>query len=201
MNDALDVRPVTPQRWADLERLFAEHGAYGGCWCMWWRLSRSQFRRNAGEDNRRGLKAIVDSGQVPGLLAYADGEPAAWCSIGPRESYPALERSRTLKKVDAQPVWSIVCFFVAKPFRRQGLMARMLRAAADYAARNGARIVEGYPVEPGQAGLRSYEGYTGVVSAYREVGFVEVARRSQHQPVMRYYVAGISRQGPVQAKG
>lgn len=154
---------------------------------MWWRLSRSEFRRNTGEDNRRGLKAIVDSGQVPGLLAYADGEPAAWCSIGPRESYPALERSRTLKKVDAQPVWSIVCFFVAKPFRRQGLMARMLRAAADYAAQSGARIVEGYPVEPGQAGLRGYEGYTGVVSAYREAGFVEVARRTRNQPVMRYF--------------
>lgn len=188
MNAALHIHPLTPERWRDLETLFGEHGAYGGCWCMWWRLARSQFQKQVGEENRLALKAIVDSGQVPGLLAYAGDEPVAWCSVGPRETYPALERSRRLMRIDDQPVWSIVCFFVAKPFRRQGLMARLLEAAVEYAAEHGARIVEGYPVEPGKVGLRSYESYTGVVSAFRQAGFVEVLRRTQDQPIMRFFI-------------
>lgn len=183
----LEYHPVTPERWPDLERLFGERGAYGGCWCMWWRLTRSQFGKNTGEENKRALKAIVDSRQIPGLLAYASGEPIAWCSLGPRETYPALERSRTLKRVDDQPVWSVVCFFVAKPFRGQGLMASLLRSAVEYAREHGARIVEGYPVEPTKP-LSGYSGYTGVVSAFRNAGFVEVLRRSRGKPIMRYFV-------------
>jgi GNAT superfamily N-acetyltransferase len=153
---------------------------------MWWRLTRSQFAQQRGQKNKEALKAIVDSGQIPGLLAYADGEPIAWCSIGPRETYPALERSRTLKRVDDKPVWSIVCFFVAEPFRRRGLMVPFLKAAVAYAKEHGARIVEGYPAEPTKTSSGT-SGYMGVVSAFRKVGFVEVLRRSETRPIMRYF--------------
>lgn len=185
----LEYHPVTPERWADLERLFGRHGAGGGCWCMWWRLTRSQFARQAGEGNRLALKAIVDSGEVPGLLAYADGEPVAWCSLGPRENFEALERSRALKRVDDRPVWSIVCFFVARPFRRRGLMAPFLAAALEYARGHGATIVEGYPIEP-EKRLSGSSGYMGVVSTYRKAGFVEAARTAAGRPVMRYFLEG-----------
>lgn len=182
----LEFYPLTPERWPDLEKLFGEHGAGGGCWCMWWRLTRSQFWQQRGQKNKEALKAIVDSGQVPGILAYADGEPIAWCSVGPRETYPALERSRTLKRVDDKPVWSIVCFYVAKPFRRRGLMVPFLTAAIAYAKEHGASIVEGYPVELVKASSWS-SGYMGVVPAFRKVGFVEVLRRSESRPIMRYF--------------
>ncbi|MFH0931574.1 MAG: GNAT family N-acetyltransferase, partial [Candidatus Zixiibacteriota bacterium] len=114
----LKFNTVTPKRWKDLENLFGERGACGGCWCMWWRLSRSQFNKQKGEGNRKALKKIVDSGEIPGILAYADGKPIGWCSVAPREGFPVLERSRILKRIDEKPVWSVVCFFVAKPFRR-----------------------------------------------------------------------------------
>lgn len=185
---ALGFYPLTSERWHDLEALFGEHGAYGGCWCMWWRLTRSQFEKQKGERNKKALKAIADSGQIPGLLAYANGEPIAWCSVGPREAYPALERSRMLRRIDDEPVWSIVCFFVAKPFRCQGLMVQLLRAAVDYARERGAKIVEGYPVEPKGTKLSGSEGFTGVVSAFRKAGFVEVLRRSENRPIMRYFI-------------
>jgi GNAT superfamily N-acetyltransferase len=186
----LAFHPVTPERWPDLEALFGERGAYGGCWCMWFRVTRSQFQQQTGEGNRRALKGIVDSGEVPGLLAYAGGEPAGWCSVAPRDVFPSLDRSRTLKRVDDRPVWSIVCFFVAKPFRGKGVMASLLRAAVDYAAEHGARIVEGYPVEPGDGGIDAASAFTGVVAAFRDAGFVEVVRRSEKRPIMRYAVRG-----------
>src|SRR5712692_126417 len=142
----LEFHPVTPERWYDLETLFGKNGAYANCWCMWWRLKRSEFDKQTGQKKKEALKAIVDAGDVPGILAFANGQPIAWCSVAPREDFSALERSTTLKRVDDKPVWSIVCFFVAKPYRRQGLMVKFLRAAIDYAKANGAKIIEGYPV-------------------------------------------------------
>jgi len=188
----LVVHPVTPERWRDLENLFGERGAYGGCWCMWWRLRRSEFNRQTGQERKCGMKSIVDSGEIPGLLAYADGEPVAWCSVAPRERFGGLERSRTLKRVDEQPVWSVVCFFVAEPFRGQGLMVRLLRAAVDYAGSQGAKIVEGYPLEADRLMPGGTKAYVGVASAFRRAGFAEVLRRSPRQSIMRYFIEGES---------
>jgi GNAT superfamily N-acetyltransferase len=184
----LEFHPVTPERWHDLETLFGKNGAYGGCWCMWWRVPRSEFGKQGNQGNKTALKATVDSGEIPGLLAYATGQPVAWCSVAPREAFPSLERSRTLKRVDDLPVWSIVCFYVAKPYRRKGLMAELLRAAIDYARQHGAKIVEGYPIEPKHDDSPPVSTFTGIFSAFQEVGFVEVARRSEKRPIMRYFV-------------
>ncbi|RPI22724.1 MAG: GNAT family N-acetyltransferase [Chloroflexota bacterium] len=184
----LQIHPLTPGRWQDLEALFGPRGAYGGCWCMWWRLTRSQFDQNRGENNRTALKEIVDSGRPPGLLAYLDGKPVAWCALAPREDYSALERSRVLKPVDDQPVWSITCFYVAKSYRRKGLTVSLLKAAVEYAASLGAAIVEGYPTEPRKESAADPYVYTGLASAFRKAGFVEVLRRSETRPIMRYQV-------------
>lgn len=155
---------------------------------MWWRLKRAEFSKNGNKGNKRAMKRLIDSGEIPGILAYADGEPVAWCSVGPRETYPPLQRSPTLKQVDEQPVWSIVCFYIAKPYRGQGMMTRLLLAAVDYAKKNGAKVVEGYPQEFGQKTLHGYAGFMGLVSTFRRAGFKEVLRRTKYQPVMRYYI-------------
>lgn len=186
----VEVRPLTPERWPDLEQLFGPKGAYGGCWCMWFRLRRREFGRNEGADNKAGLKALVDSGTPPGLIAYVDGEPAGWCSLDPREKFAHLEHSRQFKRVDNQPVWSIVCFVIGERFRRQGLMLRLLEEAVSCAAQRGAGIIEAYPVEPvePEGRLTGTAGYTGIASAFRRAGFIEVARAANGRPVMRYYV-------------
>lgn len=185
----LEFHPVTPDRWWDLERLFGKRGASAGCWCMWWRLTASEFRERKGEGTRRAMKGLVESGEVPGILAYADGEPVGWCAVAPRDRLPRLDRSRVLKRVDDAPVWSIACFFVARPFRRTGLSERLLRAAVAYAEGQGAEIVEGYPIEPKKAPYPAMAAWTGFASAFRKAGFEEVARRSETRPIMRYVVA------------
>jgi GNAT superfamily N-acetyltransferase len=184
----LEFYPLTPPRWKDLEALFGERGACGGCWCMWWRLKRSEFKKQKGEGNRKAMKKIVDSGEAPGLLAYMNGRSVAWCSVAPREAFSALERSRILKRVDDKPVWSVVCFFVAKPFRRKGITMKLLRAAVEYAKKQGARIVEGYPVEPKKPKMPDLFAYHGLASTFRKAGFVEVIRRSETRPIMRYFI-------------
>ncbi len=186
--EALVFRPVTPSRWSDMEELFGERGACSGCWCMWWRLARSEFNRRTGSQRKQMLKRLVENDTVPGILAYFDGQPIGWCSIAPREQYKALEQSRTLRRIDNQPVWSVVCFFMAKPFRRKGLMRRLLRAATEYAASHGARIVEGYPVNARDVTLAGSEGFTGLIPAFRDVGFEEVARPSERVSIMRFSI-------------
>jgi len=155
---------------------------------MWWRLQRSEFERQKGEGNRQAIKRIVGSGEVPWIHAYANNQAVAWCSVAPREAYPTLERSRTLKRVDDKPVWSIVCFFIAKPFRGKGIALKLLRAAIEHVDKHGGKIVEGYPVEPKGGRMPDAFAYTGLASTFRKAGFVEVARRSERRPIMRYVI-------------
>jgi GNAT superfamily N-acetyltransferase len=155
---------------------------------MWWRLTRAQFNAAKGDGNKQALQRLVESGEVPGLLAYVDDQPVGWCAIAPRGHYPVLERSRILKRVDDQPVWSIVCFFVSRPFRSKGVTTALLRAAVAYAKQQGATVVEGYPVEPKAGRTADVFVYTGVASTFLKAGFVEVLRRSETRPIMRYEI-------------
>jgi GNAT superfamily N-acetyltransferase len=155
---------------------------------MWWRLPRSEFDRQKGEGNREAFRSVVFGGEPPGLLAYIDGQPVGWCALAPREQYGALERSRILKRVDERPVWSVTCFFVAKEHRRKGVTSRLLHAAVECAAEQGAQIVEGYPVEPKSADAPPVFIFTGIASSFREAGFSEAARRSETRPIMRYQI-------------
>ena len=181
----MEFRPLTPERFPDLEALFGERGACGGCWCMSWRLERAAFERGKGAGNRRALKRIVESGEVPGILAYVEGAPVGWCAVAPRERFPRLARSRVLAPVDDQPVWSIVCFFVAKPYRRRGISSKLIEAATELARGQGARVVEGYPVVAQKGVLPDPFVWTGLPSAFERAGFREVLRRSATRPIMR----------------
>lgn len=180
-----EVKPVTPETWGDFERLFGKRGAYGGCWCMWFRKAGKEWESARGAENKAEMCGLVDGGEVPGLLAYVDAEPAGWVSVEPREVFPRLERSRVAKRVDDAAVWSIVCFYVGKAFRGQGLMRRLLDAAVQHAAASGATMIEAYPKDL-EDGLVSVDaGYVGLLPVFEAAGFVEVARRVKGRPVVR----------------
>lgn len=184
----MTFRPLTAETWPDFEALFGKNGACGGCWCMWWRMTRAEFGAQKGAGNKAAMRALVEAGHVPGILAYADGRAVGWCSVAPREEFSALERSRILKRVDGTPVWSIVCFFVEKSHRRQGVTIRLIRAAVEYAQSRGAKTVEAYPVEPREEKMPDPFAFTGLASAFRQAGFAEVERRSETRPIMRYEI-------------
>ena len=188
-NSEFEFHPASPARWADLEKLFGKQGACAGCWCMFWRVPRKQFDAGKGAKNRSAFKKLVDKSPVPpGVLAYWDGEPVGWCAVAPREHYVGLANSRILKPVDDQPVWSISCLFISRDQRRKGLSAALLRAAAKFAASHGARIVEGYPVEP-NARMADAFLWHGVASSFKAAGFEEVLRRSETRPILRRAVS------------
>jgi GNAT superfamily N-acetyltransferase len=188
-----EVLPASAERWGDVETLFGSNGASAGCWCMFWRLDRADYKKLQGEGNKAVLRDMVTRNEVPGILAYDSGKAVGWCSIGPREGYTALENSQTLKRIDDQQVWSVVCFYVARSHRRRQVMAALLHGAVAYARQHGARIIEGYPIDLQSPKLQGKKltgcgGYMGIASAFRDEGFVEVAHASETQLIMRYYV-------------
>jgi GNAT superfamily N-acetyltransferase len=152
---------------------------------MWWRIKRSDFERRKGDGNRRAMRALMKAGEVPGVLAYTDDRPVGWCSVAPRSAYPVLGRSRILKPLDDKPVWSIVCLFVHKDYRDRGVSVKLLEAAVDYARGQGAKVVEGYPVEPKKDRMPAVFAFTGLATAFLHAGFTERARRSPTRPIMR----------------
>lgn len=182
----VEIHPLTPDRWRDIETLFNTSAVTRGCWCMWFRLPTADFRANEGERNREAMRRIVDESDVPpGLLAYVDGEAAGWCAVAPREEYSRVLRSNTVKPIDDQPAWSIVCFFVASKARGRGVSKRLLQAAVELAANHGAKMVEAYPIDPAAGRVTPDEAYYGVASAFAAAGFKEVARRHPKRPIMR----------------
>ncbi len=153
---------------------------------MFWRLPRKQFESQKGEMNRLAMKAIVDSGEVPGILGYDGAKAVGWCSVAPRGSFPALARSRILKPVDDEPCWSVSCLFIDKRYRKKGVSTELLKEACRYAKSRGAELIEGYPVQPvpGEKIPPAF-AWTGISSAFAAAGFEEVARRSPKRPIMR----------------
>ena len=182
----IEIAPLTPDRWGDLEALFGPRGACGGCWCMYFRLTSGEYAKGSGAGNRRAFRSLVKRGEEPGLLAYADGVPVGWCAYAPRDRYPRLAGSRVLAPIDDKPVWSVTCFYVARGWRRKGITVALLRAAAARAAERGAKMLEGYPIAPkrGTEAVPAF-AWTGLVGGFEKAGFTEAARRSATRPIMR----------------
>ena len=180
-----DIQPLTPERWDDLVDLFGPNGAYSGCWCMWFRVRAAEFDANVGDRNRDALAAIVDEGRVPGLIGYRDGVPVGWVSLAPREEFGRIERSPILKRVDDQPVWSIVCFFVRKGHRGSGVSRALLDGALAFAREHGATIAEGYPVDTAGERKQNAAMYHGSLSLFEDAGFEVAIRRKESRPIVR----------------
>lgn len=189
-NEALNIEiyPLTINRWTDFQALFGEKGACGGCWCMSWRLKKSDFERQKGIENKNAMEKLVEENQFIGVLAYIDGKPMGWCAVAPRDVYVRLENSRVLKRIDSQPVWSITCLYIEKSYRRQGLSTELIKGAINYCKLNGVKIIEAYPVIPYSNKVPDPFIWTGTPSAFEEAGFVVAERRSKWKPMMRYYL-------------
>jgi GNAT superfamily N-acetyltransferase len=158
---------------------------------MFWRLPRKQFELQKGAGNKRAMKSLVDSGEVPGIMAYHHWQAIGWCAIAPRTSYPALLRSRILQRIDDRPCWSVACLFIDKSHRKKGVSIELLRAATAYAKSQGAELVEGYPVEPrSEKDIPPAFAWTGIPKAFLRAGFKEAARRSPTRPIMRLELKG-----------
>jgi GNAT superfamily N-acetyltransferase len=147
---------------------------------MVWRARGAEAKDTKGSGRKVAIKTLVDDGVPIGLLGYIDGDPIAWCSIAPRSTYrPLGGEDEPSEKAGEE--WSLVCFFVRREFRGQGVTEQLIEAAADYARRNGATVLEAYPVDPGSPSYR----FMGYVPTFEAAGFEEIGRAGTRRHVMR----------------
>jgi GNAT superfamily N-acetyltransferase len=177
--------PLSEARWPDLAALFSQGGDPRTCWCAFWRLRGKDWSFSSSDRNRELLRSLAGRDPAPGLVAYADGDAVGWVSLGPRADFERLEHSRVRPRLDDVPVWSIVCFVVARTARRRGLTRALLDAAVDYARAHGAPALEAYPVDPGGGRIPSANGYTGLLSVFEASGFEVVREIDSPQATVR----------------
>src|SRR6185503_5864382 len=178
----LEIRPLTPDLWPDLEDLFGKKGACNGCWCMYCRIG-SAYRKQPADRNKAAFRAIVKGGPPPGLLAFDGDRAVGWCQLTPRDDLPALDRSWRLKRVDDLPVWSLSCFYVRIGCRRQGVTKALLAEALQVAKRAKAPALEAYPFDAARSPSASSTGYA---ATFQRTGFKVVACRDPSRPIMRH---------------
>ncbi|NJM43098.1 MAG: GNAT family N-acetyltransferase [Brachymonas sp.] len=173
-------REVTADTSSDFEKLVESRGGPKACWCMVWRATPEEAKRPDGASRKAAMMQRIAASTTVGLLGYLDEEPVAWCSVAPRSTYRRLVD-------DGKPdegIWSIVCFFVVRSLRGQGLSQRMIAAATELAKSKGSRLVEAYPVDPESPSYR----FMGFIPTFEAAGFQEVGRAGTRRHVFQLRV-------------
>lgn len=174
------IVPVGPGQWEDFARLFESPGAPKYCWCAVWRMTAAEARSAGNAARKQAMEHRIRSKTPVGLLAYAGGEPVAWCSVAPRPTFKALGGPDDHGDAP-DAVWSLTCFFVKRTHRGQGMADALLAAAVRHARECGAQVLEAYPVDPGSPSYR----FMGFVPQFEKHGFAEVGRAGKRRHVYR----------------
>ena len=184
----LTFEPLTKANWLQFTELFGERGACGNCWCMYYRLNKSDFIEGKVDGgNKQAMKDLVWSDAPTGLMGFYDGKAIAWCAFAPREDFPKMARSRVHKPIDDAAVWSVTCFFIDKNFRRMGVSVALLNGLISYARSQNIKIIEAYPTIPTQASLPDSFAWIGLYRSFERAGFEIVDRTSKSRPMVRFY--------------
>lgn len=173
----IKVKPVDVSTWKDFETLFKSRGGPSYCWCMAWRMTKDELKHNDPAHRKKFIRQRVTAGIPIGLLAYAEDQPVAWCSIAPRDTYQRLGGDERLENV-----WSIVCFFIKREYRDQGLVNLLIEHAKKYAKKNGAKYLEAYPVRPDSPSYR----FMGYIHTFEKADFEFVKKAGTRRHVMTY---------------
>jgi GNAT superfamily N-acetyltransferase len=178
------VLPAGDAPFADVEAVFGTRGDPAHCWCQWYKIPGSNWRGIGDEALRDRLETqFATSGSGPGLLAYDGDTPVGWCAVESRSNLPRLTRSRIVAGGTQHPdfhdpdIWAVTCFVIPRAHRRKGVARVLAEAAATYAREHGARVIEGYAVDPDQrANPQAADLFHGTVTMFLNAGFEEVAR-------------------------
>jgi GNAT superfamily N-acetyltransferase len=179
---------ATAERWDDVVAVMGTRGDPSRCWCQWFRHQRPDFYVTTTPQRRGDLQAQMGAAVPPGVLVYDDdGVPSGWCAVAPRADYPRLlTYPMAASTEDEDGLWAVTCFLVRVGRRKQGLADVLLDGAVDLARRQGARIVEAYPLDTSVRAASAPELRHGPLSVFLGAGFREVGvRPAPARPVVR----------------
>lgn len=184
------ILPLTPDLWPHFEDLFGKQGACYGCWCTYFRLPPAARRESNRQRNKDHIRARIEAGPPPGLLAFEAGQATGWMQISPRADVPEFNNvgrgSAPLEPGDGSDprVWAISCFFIRNKARGQGLTHRLVGAGIEFARRSGALWLEACPMDQSKDS-RSVGLFVGSTRVFEKAGFQRAAERKPGRPLMR----------------
>lgn len=178
-------KPLTKETWPNLQILFGDKGACGGCWCMYWRLAHKEYENGKGNTNKSRFFDLIEKELPLGVLAFYDDEPVGWCSISPKSELVRLKNSRLFKTIETIPAWSITCLYIHKKHRNKGMSSELIAAATEYALENGATTVEAYPIIPKAKRTPPAFAWVGFANSFIKSGFKEVIQASENRLIVR----------------
>jgi len=175
----------------DVEAVFGSGGARK-CRCQamkvpgWIWSDTTQEQRDEALIEQTGCGT---SGPTSGLIGYVDGEAAGWVAVEQRENYPRLwSRKQPWMRMDPElaGVWSVTCFVVRTGWRQTGLMHELAAATVEYGEQVGARVLEGYPIEPAPGKTVIWdEASVGLLQVFLGAGYEVVASPTLRRRVVR----------------
>lgn len=175
----------------DVETVFATSGAHK-CRCQGLKVAGWIWRDTTQDERDAALveqTACGTPGPTSGLIGYVDGEPAGWVAVEPRDNYPRIwSRKQPWMRADPdlEGVWSVTCFVVRSGWRKEGLTYRLATATVEYGEQVGARILEGYPIEPAPGKTVIWdEASVGLLQVFLDAGYEAVAPPTMRRRVVR----------------
>lgn len=165
---AIEVRPATV--FEDVKTMLGPKRPDASvCWCLSYRIPSKENNALRGPERGHKVAELMEEGPI-GVLAYDEGEVVGWAAVAPR-SATTFARNRKIPHVDERPVWSIWCIRVRPKYRGRGISHALLAGAVEYAREQGARVVEGYPVDNQGAKVDLTMAYVGTRSLFEKAGF------------------------------
>ena len=165
------VQPATHARFDDVRTMVGpKNPSSSVCWCLSHRIPAKDNRALAGPERGAYVEALTRRRTKPGVLAYDGDEVVGWAAVAPRADLP-FARSTKIPHVDDQDAWSVWCIRVRPGHRGRGISHVLLEGAVAYAARCGAPVVEGYPVDNRGEKVDLTMAYVGTRKLFEDGGF------------------------------
>jgi len=145
------------------------------CWCLSYRLmSSTENRALLGPARGARVEQLVRQNPPPGVLAYDGDDVVGWAAVH-RRADTSFARNRKIPHVDDLDVWTVWCIRVRPGHRRRGISHHLLAGAVEFARSNGARAIEGYPLDNDGATIDTTMAYVGTMRLFEQAGFVKAA--------------------------
>ncbi|WP_152363849.1 GNAT family N-acetyltransferase [Microlunatus speluncae] len=174
------VRALDASTWDAFAELVERNGGVmGGCWCQ---NNHRQPGLNTPEEKRAAKEERVRTGRAHAALVFdADDRAQGWAQFGSPEELPALTHRRAYD-LDPPPTadWRIICIFVDKRHRHQGVARAALEGALDLIARSGGGRIEA--VSQTTTGRKAPSGFlfSATVELFEQNGFERFRQVGKH---------------------
>jgi len=156
------IKPLTPELLDDYLHFFdsiafVDNPKWASCYCRCYHFDHGNcdWDKTTATENRAAVVELIKNEQLKGYLAYANDQPIGWLNANHRNNYAIVSYDKVDK---TENIGSLICFLIAKDYRRQGIAHKLLAVACEGFKQNGFNFAEGYPVIGVEGDDKNYHG-------------------------------------------